>query len=98
MQQGQQKQMIYTHFGANSWQLELPNSGHRSQPMRFGDSLNVVSIVAHICSLAGLTVLVDPWLTGELTFAGQNWAFEVTPILSLYFCAVPHHASNASGA
>ena len=24
-------------------------------------------------------MLVDPWLTGELTFAGQNWAFEACP-------------------
>ena len=25
---------------------------------------------------AGKTVLVDPWLAGTLSFAGQNWAFE----------------------
>lgn len=23
----------------------------------------------------GVTILVDPWLTGELTFYGQTWAF-----------------------
>ena len=30
---------------------------------------------ARIC-LSGVTILVDPWLVGDLTFYGQTWAFK----------------------
>ena len=33
-------------------------------------------------------MLVDPWLTGELTFAGQNWAFEARPSMLLIAAAL----------
>ena len=26
--------------------------------------------------LSGVTILVDPWLVGDLTFYGQTWAFK----------------------
>ena len=27
-------------------------------------------------TFAGVTILVDPWLVGDLTFYGQTWAFK----------------------
>lgn len=70
------KSLTYTAYEGNSWQITFDQSGQGMPHTALACMLGFVQgDLTTTCSLAGVTVLVDPWLEGDLVFANQTWLY-----------------------
>lgn len=65
------KSLTYTAYEGNSWQTTFHQSGQMQH--LFSDEL--FACIETFAPITGVTVLVDPWLEGDLVFANQTWLY-----------------------
>lgn len=66
----------YTQYEANAWSCVLLKTGalaHLCVLFVWRAALEKYQRLS--CFAAGVKVLCDPWLTGDLVFAGQTWLY-----------------------
>lgn len=65
------KSLTYTAYEGNSWQTTFHQSGQLQQLF----DREIFACTEISAPLTGVTVLVDPWLEGDLVFANQTWLY-----------------------
>lgn len=80
----------YTQYEANAWACTFLKSGTSMPGREHGMYLLITLPRCEPAACAGVKVLCDPWLTGDLTFAGQLWLYrgKKTAVRDLNFASL----------
>ena len=71
------RSLSYTAYEGNSWEVTFDQSGLSGSAASVPVPCFRISAmqIRHASICAGVTVLVDPWLQGDLVFANQTWLY-----------------------
>lgn len=71
------RSLSYTAYEGNSWEVTFAQSGLSGSAASVPVPCFRISAmqILHTSTCAGVTVLVDPWLEGDLVFANQTWLY-----------------------
>ncbi len=71
------RSLSYTAYEGNSWEVTFARSGLSGSAASVPVPCFRISAmqILHTSTCAGVTVLVDPWLEGDLVFANQTWLY-----------------------
>lgn len=69
------RKLVYTAYEGNSWQATFEQAGELPADT-WNSVLGTFELICNCAfSFSGVTVLVDPWLEGDLVFAKQTWLY-----------------------